>query len=121
MKANDRRKIGKRKRRIERRLAPRPWRAQARPMLRASNLHYEMAERVRAVGVGGIAAIHVLVQRLGLVRAIDESLHLLKVHLPYHESDHVLNIAYNVLAGHTRLEDLELLRQDESLFRNLSG
>jgi hypothetical protein len=34
--------------------------------------------------------------------------------LPYHESDHVLNLAYNVLAGHTCLEDLELLRNDES-------
>jgi hypothetical protein len=25
--------------------------------------------------------------------------------LPYHESDHVLNIAYNILAGRMRLED----------------
>jgi hypothetical protein len=114
VKSNDRRKIEKRKRRIQRRLAPRQWAAQSRPMLRASNLHYEMAERVRAVGVGGIAAMHLLVQRLGFARAIDASLHLLKRHVPYHESDHVLNIAYNVLAGHTRLEDLELLRNDEA-------
>jgi hypothetical protein len=38
----------------------------------------------------------------------------LKVHLPYHESDHILNIALNVMAGHKKLEDLELLRQDEA-------
>ncbi|MFQ5474158.1 MAG: IS1380 family transposase, partial [Dehalococcoidia bacterium] len=38
---------------------------------------------------------------------------MLKVHLPYHESDHVLNIAYNLLCGGQCLEDLELLRQDE--------
>ena len=45
---------------------------------------------------------------------IDEQVKLLKVHLPYHESDHVLNIAYNILAGGVRLEDIEQRRQDES-------
>ncbi len=29
----------------------------------------------------------------GLIGDIDTNLHLLKIHLPYHESDHVLNIA----------------------------
>jgi hypothetical protein len=51
--------------------------------------------------------------RLGLVEAINKDLHLLKVHLPYHESDHVLNIAYNILAGGTCLVDVELRRNDE--------
>jgi hypothetical protein len=37
----------------------------------------------------------------------------LKVALPYHESDHVLGIAYNVLCGGTCLQDIERLRQDE--------
>ena len=45
--------------------------------------------------------------------AIDERLRLLKVHLPYHESDHVLNLAYNILCGGRTLEDLEQRRQDE--------
>jgi hypothetical protein len=35
------------------------------------------------------------------------------VHQPYHESDHVLNIAYNLLCGGKTLEDLEQRRQDE--------
>ncbi|MFM8704323.1 MAG: hypothetical protein ACKOHG_10775 [Planctomycetia bacterium] len=52
-------------------------------------------------------------QRLELDRSINDRLGLLKVHLPYHESDHVLNIAYNLLAGGARLEHLELLRNDE--------
>jgi hypothetical protein len=68
---------------------------------------------VRAIAPGGIGAIHLLAQKLGLVRAIDEDLHLLKRHLPYHESDHVLNIAYNLLAGGSRLEHLEVRRHDE--------
>ena len=43
--------------------------------------------------------MHRLVTRLGLPEAIDTDLELLKVHLPYHESDHVLNLAYNVACG----------------------
>jgi DDE family transposase len=56
--------------------------------------------------------VHRLVTKLGLVDQIDDGLHLLKAHLPYHESDHVLNLAYNVLCGGTRLEDIERLRHD---------
>ena len=37
----------------------------------------------------------------------------LKIHLPYHESDHVLNFAFNALCDGNCLEDLELRRQDE--------
>jgi hypothetical protein len=90
-------------------------------MFKASNIHYEMAERVQAVSCGGIGAMHDLVQRLGLVEEIDRSLHLLKVHLPYHESDHVLNIAYNIVAGGVRLEDIEQRRQDETFLNGLDA
>ena len=34
------------------------------------------------------------------------------MHAPYHESDHVLNIAYNVLCGGRTLDDIELRRND---------
>jgi hypothetical protein len=80
----------------------------------ASNIHYEIADRTRATAHGGIGAIHLLVKRLGIDRAINDQLALLKLHLPYHDSDHVLNIAYNLLAGGTCLEHLELLRSDEA-------
>ena len=52
-------------------------------------------------------------RRLGLIEAIDRRLVLFKFHLPYHESDHVLNLAYNALCGGTCLQDIELRRQDE--------
>lgn len=110
-----------RKNRIARRLAPKHWPDQARPMLKASNIHYEMAGRTRALNCGGIGAIHLMVQRLGLVEDIDRNLHLLKVHLPYHESDHVLNIPYNILAGGVRLEDIEQRRQDENFLNALEA
>ena len=90
-------------------------------MFKASNIHYEMAERVKAINCGGIGAIHLMVQRLGLIGQIDQNLELLKVHLPYHESDHVLNIAYNILAGGVRLEDIEQRRQDENFLNALEA
>jgi hypothetical protein len=83
-------------------------------MFTARNVHYEMADRTRAVGCGGIGAIHLLARKVGLIEAIDQDLKLLKVHLPYHESDHVLNIAYNVMSGGQCLQDLELRRNDEA-------
>ena len=113
MNANVRKQLKNRKQRIARRLERIDRRASARPELAATNIHYEIADRARAITTGGIGAVHLLVKRLGLDRAIDDRLDLLKVHLPYHESDHVLNIAYNVLAGGTRLEHLEYLRNDE--------
>jgi hypothetical protein len=82
-------------------------------MMAASNIHYEIADRTRAIAPGGIGAIHLLARKIGLIEGIDRDLHLLKRHLPYHESDHVLNIAYNLLSGGSRIEHLEVRRNDE--------
>ena len=105
--------VARRKRRIERRLQPRMWTAQATPMYRATSIQYEHSDRVRGLASGGIGAMHRLAQSTGLVEAIDRHVEVLKVHLPYHESDHVLGIAYNVLCGGTCLQDIEQRRQDE--------
>ena len=94
-------------------LRPRRFASRPVPMFSARNIHYDISDRAQAIGVGGIGAVHLLAHKVGLVDAIDNALHLLKVHLPYHESDHVLNIAYNVMCGHDCLQDLELLRNDE--------
>lgn len=110
-----------RKRRIERRLAPRNWKEQPEPMMRGSNIHYAVSDKTCANSYGGLGALHTMVQRLGLVKEIDDHLELLKVHLPYHESDHVLNFAYNILAGGVRMEDMELRRQDESFLNGLGA
>ena len=114
MKRKDRRKLQNRKRRIDRRLLPRQWPDQPRPMFAAANIQYEVAGRARGVAAGGLGAIHCLARQVGLIKMLDKVLHQLKRHLPYHESDHVLNMAYNILAGNERLEDLELLRQNEA-------
>ena len=84
------------------------------PMLRAGNIEYEMAERTRAIECGGIGAFHLLARNSGLVAAIDRNVHVLKRHLPYFESDHVLNVAYNTLTGGTCLDDIEQHRNNET-------
>jgi hypothetical protein len=90
------------------------WTAQPRPMLTSGKVGYEVGANIDATSFGGIAAVHRLAVKVGLVDQINEGLQLLKVHLPYHESDHVLNLTYNVLCGGTRLEDIERLRHDSA-------
>ena len=121
MNRSRRRKEQNCKRRIERRLRRRNWDEQPEPMMTASNIHYTVGGRVRGLGPGGIGAMHLLARRTGLIEEIDVNLHLLKRHLPYHESDHVLNIAYNVLSGGSCLEDIELWRNDENYLNALGA
>lgn len=90
-------------------------------MLKASNIHYQMADRNRGINCGGIGAMHMMVKKLGLVDEIDARLHLLKRHLPYHESDHVLNLAYNAMLQGVRLQDIELRRNDEAFLDGLGA
>ena len=90
-------------------------------MLSGSNIHYEFDGRHKGIACGGIGIIHTLAEQAGLIDEIDERLELLKRHLPYHESDHVLNIAYNLLAGGSCLEDIELLRNDEAWLNALGA
>ncbi len=82
-------------------------------MYRARNIQYEHSDRVRGLASGGIGAMHQLAQHTGLVDAIDRHVEVLKVALPYAESDHVLGLAYNVLCGGRCLQDIEHRRQDE--------
>jgi hypothetical protein len=107
-------KLLRRKRRIASRLRNRSRRSCAKPVFSASNIHYEVADRTIGVGCGGIGVVHQVARRSGLIDAINDNVHVLKFHRPYHESDHILNMAYNVLAGGTCLDHLELLRNNEA-------
>lgn len=125
MKTSRRQQWANGKRRIERRLRRGKLELlgfdHARPMLTASNVRYEMADRTRAIAAGGIGLMHRVAHRAGLVEELDKRVHVLKRHVPYHESDHVLSIAYNVLAGGRCLEDLELRRRDEAFLDALGA
>lgn len=106
-------RLAKSKHRIEVRLDKTDLSGAEKPMFTASNIDYEIADRVHGIAHGGIGALHVLARQIGLIDAIDNHLHVLKFHLPYHESDHVLNIAYNVFCDATCLQDIEVRRNDE--------
>jgi len=97
------------------------WKPRQKPMFGSGKVHYEIGANTDAMCFGGIGAIHRLVTKLGLPGEIDDGLKLLKVHLPYHESDHVLNLAYNVVCGGTRLEDIERLRHDTAYMNALGA
>ena len=113
MNAKIRRQLKARKRRSQRRLDKTQMGHEC-PVISASNIEYELAERAQGISAGGIGLIHKMVCRLALDRMINETLNLFKIYLPYTESDHVLNMAYNLLAGGTCLEHLERLRNDEA-------
>ena len=82
------------------------------PLLGQANITYELAERTRGTAHGGMGMIAKVVKHSGLAEEIDSALHLLKIHRPYHESDHVLNVAYNSLCGGRTLDDIEHRRND---------
>lgn len=121
-KKQSRRNIKKRKAKVSARHAKAGhWEAQEQPVFGSGNVHFEVGGNTDAMSFGGIAPVHRLVTKLGLRSQIDSELELLKVHLPYHESDHVLNIAYNVMCGGTRLEDIERLRHDVAYMNALGA
>ena len=109
------RQLAKRKRRTQRRLAKATRRRpdSGRPTLPTSKVMYEAADRISAMPHGGLAAVHQMVVRSGLIEELDRRVQVLKIHQPYHESDHVLGIAYNVFCGGLTLQDIELRRNDE--------
>ena len=84
-----------------------------RPVFSACGNHYQLADRTRDIVAGGLGAMPLLVEEVGLAREIDWRVHVLRRHLPYHDSEHVLNMAYNILAGGIWLEHIELRRNDE--------
>jgi len=109
------------KQNLDARLERKQFDDQPDTMFQDANIQYQIAERTRAIGCGGIGAMHKLVCKLGLDRAINKNIVLLKYHVPYWESDHVLNIAYNVLTGGSCLEDIERLRNDETYMNGLEA
>ena len=77
-----RRNIARRKRKVAARHAKAGhWNDQPRPMFNSGTVHYEVGATTDATNFGGIAAMHGLVTKLGLPKAIDAGLKLLKIHL----------------------------------------
>lgn len=94
------RRLEKQKARIAHRLdEARRRRDDGRPIFGRTGPTYELSDRIRAMPHGGLGVMCNMVRRLGLAERIDDHLRVLAAHRPYHESDHVLNVAYNVVCG----------------------
>jgi len=115
-----RKQLKTRKRRIRKRLDSAATGRQS-PEINANNIHYEISERQQAIACGGLGLIHQMVNRLELAQEINRDVRLFKVYMPYSESDHVLNMAYNIMAGGTCLEHLEYRRNDEAYINALGA
>lgn len=121
MRSNIAQKLQDRKGQVQKRIEHIPGCFRDDPMFAASNIHFVLADRSQAVACGGVGLMFQVAQKLDLIPSINERLNLLRVHQPYHESDHVLNIAFNVLAGGTRLEHIERRRSDEAYLNSLGA
>ena len=90
-------------------------------MLRMPRLHLETEERATVTRFGGLALVEQFCRRFKVAEGIDEHVEVLKLHLPYHESDHVLAQAMSLYVGGTCLEDMMLLQHDEAVKRMLGA
>ncbi|MFM9959779.1 MAG: IS1380 family transposase, partial [Planctomycetaceae bacterium] len=120
MKLNLLRRLSRRERRVEQRIDKANWSGQS-PMIAPPTIQYELADRVQAMNAGGLGVVQQLVKQLGLAEIINRRCPIFKFRLPYSEADHVLNIAFNLLAGGTCLEHLELRRKDEAYLNALGA
>ena len=112
MNRNIRRRIAAEKLKIERQLKSAVHVNDDAPVLAGGNIRYELADKTRAIAHGGIGVIQRLLKKVGLAKDINDNLDLLKIHVPYFESDHVFNIAFNALCGGRTLDDIEHRRND---------
>ena len=96
MKKSIHNQLANRKRRIASRLDRRNILVERQqPLFSAAGIQYEVADRVRGSAAGGIGGMQMVAGSVGLAENINRSLHVLKRHLPYHESDHVLDNCYS--------------------------
>jgi hypothetical protein len=91
------------------------------PEFTPTGIEYEISSRTQAIPSGGIGAMFKLAKKVGLVDGVDQGLELLKRHRPYTESDHILNIAFNALAGGVVLDDIEVRRNDAAFLDALGA
>jgi hypothetical protein len=114
-----RRRLDAKKRKWQRRIREQKLR-QRSPQLATPKTKLEISDKINAVSCGGIAVVQQLVRQIGLARTINKFCPIFKLHMPYTEADHVLNVAFNMFAGGTCLEHLELRRNDDA-YLNMLG
>jgi len=97
------------------------WPEASGGVTRLPGLHLEVASRSTVTPYGGLALASAFLRRFRVAQEIDERVHVLKLHLPFHESDHVLAQALNLYVGGECLEDQAALQHDEGVLRMLGA
>ena len=69
----------------------------------------------------GLVLVRQLIERLGVARAIDAGVRVLRRCRWYRESDHILTLIYSMLSGGSKLQDINRLGQDGALKRVLGS
>ena len=93
------------------------WPTGSGPVLRTPKLHPEVDERAEVTPYGGLILVEQFMRQFKVAAIIDEEVHVLKQHLPFHESDHILAQALNLYVGGSTLEDISSLQHDEAVKR----
>jgi len=119
VKAKKAKKAAKRQEDLQGRLANTGFTSSSEPLLGDQPIRYELADRTRVIPMGGIGAMHTLVTKLHLPELLNKKVSVLKRHLPYWESDHILSPCYNILTGGKPLQDINRLRLDEGYLEAL--
>jgi hypothetical protein len=84
-------------------------------------VHVEVDGRAEVTPYGGLDLAVQFVRRFGVAEAIDSRVHVLKLALPYYESDHVLAQVFNLYVGGTCVEDQANLQNDSAVLRLLGA
>jgi len=80
-------------------------------------LHVESDPRGEITHYGGLVLAQQFVRRFKVAQQLDDALTLFKRHAPYHESDHILALAYTLYVDGTCLEDQAALQGSEAVRR----
>lgn len=94
-----------------------PWPQGQSRVMRHPLLHLESDARGEMTHYGGLVLAQQFVRRFRVAQRVDGALRLFKRHAPYHESDHVLALAYTLYADGTCLEDQAVLQGSEAVRR----
>ena len=91
------------------------WPQGSGPVFRNRQVRMKVQERGQITPYGGVSLAHDLAMRLGLDRDINRSIRLLKINVPYFESDHILTHVYNLYVGGRCIEDIANLQHSEAI------
>ena len=91
------------------------WPDRVGPVFANRQVRVRVQQRGKITPYGGVSLAHDLAMRLQLDRDINRSIRLLKINVPYCESDHILTHVYNQYVGGHCIEDIANLQHSDAI------